>query len=140
MQLRCGCIKRITQLKFSIMNWTNEDVKFVEKAIEIRNKGYYLDGGQLTEVYNRVLNKRAASTSCGSCIRQRINELEGALNQFRNVSSLHSNPLGVSKKLSETKTEVKVDNTKEEENKAVGNASSLHSNTIGMSRKAGKKK
>ena len=85
------------------MNWTSEDVKFVEKAIEIRNKGYYLDGGQLTEVYNRVLDKRVGATNCGSCIRARINELEGALNTF--------------KRLSEAQTKQEVDNTKEEENK-----------------------
>ena len=90
------------------MNWTNEDVRLVEKFIEIRNKGFYCDGGQLTEVYNRVLDKRAAPTNCGSCIRQRINELEGALNSF--------------KKLSEAQTKQEVDNTKEEENKAVKKA------------------
>lgn len=90
------------------MNWTSEDVKFVEKAIEIRNKGYYLDGGQLTEVYNRVLGKSVAPTNCGSCIRARINELEGALNSF--------------KKLSETKTEDKVEDISQEENKAVRKA------------------
>lgn len=88
--------------------WTSEDVRLVEKFIEIRNKGFYCDGGQLTEVYNRVLNKRVASTSCGSCIRQRINELEGALNTF--------------KRLSEAQTKQEVDNTKEEENKAVKKA------------------
>ena len=92
----------------NIMNWTNEDVKLVEKFIEIRNKGFYCDGGQLTEVYNRVLDKRAAPTNCGSCIRQRINELEGALNTF--------------KRLSEAQTKQEVDNTKEEENKAVKKA------------------
>ena len=85
------------------MNWTNEDVKLVEKFIEIRNKGFYCDGGQLTEVYNRVLDKRVAPTNCGSCIRARINELEGALNSF--------------KKLSETKTEDKVEDIPQEENK-----------------------
>lgn len=68
------------------MNWNDEDVKFVEKAIEIRNKGYYIDGGQLTEVYNRVLDKRATPTNCGSCIRARINELEGALTQFKKLN------------------------------------------------------
>lgn len=68
------------------MNWTNEDIAFVEKAIEIRNKGYYIDGGQLTEVYNRVLDKRATPTQCGSCLRQRVNELEGALNQFKKLN------------------------------------------------------
>ena len=69
------------------MNWNNEDVKLVEKFIEIRNKGYYADGGQLTEVYNRVLDKRATPTNCGSCIRQRINELEQALDKFKKLSA-----------------------------------------------------
>lgn len=69
------------------MNWNSEDVKLVEKFIEIRNKGYYADGGQLTEVYNRVLDKRATPTNCGSCIRQRINELEQALDKFKQLSA-----------------------------------------------------
>lgn len=86
------------------MNWTNEDVLLVEKFIDIKNKGFYCDGGQLTEVYNRVLEKRVSPTNCGSCIRQRVTELEAALNQF--------------KKLSEAQTNQEVDNTKEEENKA----------------------
>jgi hypothetical protein len=94
------------------MNWTSDDVRMVEKFIEIKNKGYYCDGTQLTEVYNRVLDKRAAPTNCGSCIRGRINELEDALNRF--------------KKLSEASKEEEPTVIKEEENKAV--------------RKAGKKK
>lgn len=65
------------------MNWTNEDVKMVEKFIDIRNRGYYCDGTQLTQVYNRVLDKRANPTQCGSCLRARINELEEALNRFK---------------------------------------------------------
>lgn len=85
------------------MNWTSEDVRMVEKFIEIKNKGYYCDGTQLTQVYNRVLGKSVAPTNCGSCIRGRINELEDALNRF--------------KKLSEAQTKQEVDNTKEEENK-----------------------
>jgi len=66
-----------------IMKWTNEDVKLVEKFIDIRNKGFYANGGELTTVYNRVLEKNVASTNCGSCIRQRIAELEVALSQFK---------------------------------------------------------
>jgi hypothetical protein len=65
------------------MKWTNDDVKMVEKFLEIRNKGYYCDGGQLTEVYNRVLEKNAPTTNCGSCMRARIAELETALNSFK---------------------------------------------------------
>ena len=65
------------------MKWTNDDIKVVEKFIEIRNKGYYCDGGQLTTVYNRVLEKNVPTTNCGSCMRQRISELETALTAFK---------------------------------------------------------
>jgi succinate dehydrogenase/fumarate reductase flavoprotein subunit len=85
------------------MNWTNDDVKMVEKFNELKTKGFYCDGAQLTEVYNRVLDKRVNPTNCGSCIRQRINELEDALNRY--------------KKSQEELKEVEVDNAKEEENK-----------------------
>lgn len=85
------------------MNWNKEDIELVEKFIQIRNKGYYADGTQLTEVYNRVLDKRVNPTNCGSCIRQRINELEEALNRF--------------KRLSEAQAKQEVDNVPQEENK-----------------------
>ena len=79
------------------MKWTNDDIEIVEKFIQIKNRGLYADGGQVTAVYNRVLEKSVPSTNCGSCIRQRINELETALNHFKKT--------------------MEVDN-KEEENKA----------------------
>lgn len=87
------------------MKWTNDDVKLVEKFIDIKNKGYYCDGAQLTQVYNRVLNKNVNPTNCGSCIRQRVQELEDALNHF--------------KRLSEVKKEEEQTVVKAEENKAV---------------------
>ena len=70
------------------MKWTNDDIEMVEKFIDIKNKGYYCDGAQLTEVYNRVLEKHVNSTNCGSCIRQRISELEDALNRFKRQIAL----------------------------------------------------
>ena len=87
--------------------WTKEDVQLVEKLIEIRNKGYYASGTEVTAVYNRVLGKSVAPTNCGSCIRQRVTELEGALNQFKRLSE----------KASEPSKEVEVDNAKEDKNK-----------------------
>jgi hypothetical protein len=65
------------------MNWNQEDIKLVEKFIEIKNKGYYCDGTQLTQVYNRVLGKNVNVTNCGTCLRGRVSELEAALNQFK---------------------------------------------------------
>lgn len=67
------------------INWTDDDIKTVERFIEIKNKGYYADGKQLTDIYNRLLNKHVNPTNCGSCLRQRTNELEGALNHAREL-------------------------------------------------------
>lgn len=74
------------------MKWTSDDVKMVEKFIEIKNKGYYCDGGQLTEVYNRVLEKSVPPTNCGSCMRARISELETALNSFKKTLEVKEEP------------------------------------------------
>lgn len=74
------------------MRFTSEDVKLVEKFIEIKNKGYYCDGGQLTEVYNRVLEKNVPPTNCGSCMRARISELETALNSFKKTLEVKEEP------------------------------------------------
>ena len=90
------------------MKWNKEDIEKVEKFIEIRNKGYYCDGAQLTEVYNRVLEKHVNPTNCGSCLRQRVNELAEALERF--------------KKLSEASKPDEGTVAKEEENKAVRKA------------------
>jgi hypothetical protein len=68
------------------MKWTSDDIKMVEKFIELRNKGFYVDGAQLTEVYNRVLEKNVNPTNCGSCLRQRVNELSEALERFKRFS------------------------------------------------------
>lgn len=87
------------------MIWNKEDIELVEKFIEIRNKGYYCDGAQLTEVYNRVLEKHVNVTNCGSCLRQRVNELAEALERF--------------KRLSEASKPDEPITTPEEENKAV---------------------
>jgi hypothetical protein len=67
------------------INWTDDDIKTVERFIEIKNKGYYADGRQVTDFYNRLLGKHVNPTNCGSCIRQRVGELENALNHAREL-------------------------------------------------------
>lgn len=96
------------------MKWTNDDIRLVEKFIEIRNRGFYCDSKQLTDVYNRVLERRVNSTSCGSCIRARITELEQALNRLKQQMAKEATETAVEPKKEETLTPVK-----EEENKAV---------------------
>lgn len=73
------------------MKFTKEDIELIEKFIEIKNKGYYADGKQLTEVYNRVLEKNVNVTQCGSCLRQRVSELENALIHYKKAQEALNN-------------------------------------------------
>ena len=94
------------------MNWSQEDISLVEKFIEIKNRGYYCDGTQLTQVYNRVLGKNVSVTNCGTCLRGRVSELEAALNRFKEICKRQEEI-----KASEALKEEKVDNSPSEENK-----------------------
>lgn len=87
--------------------FNKEDIEIVKKFIDIRNRGYYASGQQVTEVYNRVLHKNSPSTNCGSCIRGRISELEKALREFEKLSE----------KVQETVKTEEVDNVSTNEEK-----------------------
>lgn len=67
------------------IEWNEEDIKMVEKFIDIKNKGFYCNGQELTQVYNRLLGKHVNPTTCGSCLRQRTQELETALNHAKEL-------------------------------------------------------
>lgn len=88
------------------MKFSKEDVELIEKFIEIKNKGFYADGKQLTEVYNRVLERNVNITNCGSCLRGRVQELENALRAYRTSQEA-------------LKTEEPISDTPEENNKPV---------------------
>ena len=93
------------------MNWTKEDIELVEKFIDIKNSGYYCDGTQLTQVYNRVLDKNVNVTNCGTCLRGRVSELEAALNRFKEICKRQE------ELAQEALKEDEVDNVSPEENK-----------------------
>jgi hypothetical protein len=95
------------------MKFTDEDIKLIKKFVDIKNRGYYANGTEVTEVYNRVLEKRLAPTNCGSCIRQRICELEGALTQFERKLQKEQ------ELASEGVSDAGVGNAKGEENKTI---------------------
>lgn len=62
--------------------FTKEDIDKIRKFKEIKSKGYYCSGKEVTDLHNRVLGTRLASTNCGSCISQRISALVAALERF----------------------------------------------------------
>ena len=61
---------------------SSEDAEFSEFAYSLINSAKYPSFTKVTEVYNRVYNKQLSSTSCGSCIRQRILELKATLDKI----------------------------------------------------------
>ena len=63
--------------------FSDEDIKLVERFIDLKKKGYYVSGSELTSTYNRILHKNKAVTNCGACLRAMVSELETALNYFK---------------------------------------------------------
>ena len=61
---------------------SSEDAEFIEFAYSLINSAKYPSFTKVTEVYNRVFNKQLSSTSCGSCVRQRILELKNTLDKL----------------------------------------------------------
>ena len=64
------------------MIFTEEDKAAVRKLIEIKNRGYYCSSEVLKNLYNRVFETNWKGTTCGSCMRAKLTELEKALRQW----------------------------------------------------------
>ena len=97
------------------MNISKEDRELIRKFEQIMNKGHYVQSQQLTDAYNRILDKHVHNTTCGSCLRQRTKELIDALN---NVERREAREQEAAKKAIEEAKEQEVDNLPEEEKEA----------------------
>lgn len=62
---------------------TSDDIAMVEKFIAIKNRGGLCDGGMVTKLYNKILQRADRPTSCGSCIRGRVQQLENWYNNYK---------------------------------------------------------
>lgn len=58
---------------------SEKNAEKIRKFKQMLTSSYYADGGQVTEVYNEVFGRNERPTNCGSCIRQRMTQLVGAL-------------------------------------------------------------
>lgn len=58
-----------------------EDREKIEKFAEAKNRNYRVSSSEVTNIYNKILNKNVRNTGCSSCLRQRISELERKLKQ-----------------------------------------------------------
>lgn len=61
---------------------SKEDIELIRKFEDLSAHGYYVNSQQVTDAYNRILNKNVGNTTCGSCIKQRIAELVMVRNRY----------------------------------------------------------
>lgn len=61
---------------------TEEEREKIRRYAEAKNKAFRINANEVTDLYNKVLNKTARYTNCGSCIRARVCDLERWLNQY----------------------------------------------------------
>lgn len=72
-----------TQNQYTTMNWNSENFLAFQKMQELANKKYRLNGVEVTNLYNSVLNKKVTPTNCSSCINQRYIELKKSYTNFQ---------------------------------------------------------
>jgi hypothetical protein len=63
--------------------WDSIDIKNFEKFKEIVSKGSRINGTEITELYNKIFNKKLAPTNCSSCISLRYKELRISYENFK---------------------------------------------------------
>lgn len=63
-------------------NWNSENIKLFEQIIDRAERGFYLDGKTLTDLYNSVLNLNIRPTGCATCIRNRYKTLKTSYDEF----------------------------------------------------------
>ena len=90
------------------MKISEPDKFLINKLIEIRNKGYYANGKECTDLYNKIFDAHLSPTNCSSCIRTRINLLEKELRRQEELEA---------KALEEKMKEVQVAENKDENGK-----------------------
>lgn len=72
-----------TQNQYTTMNWSSENIIAFQKMQELANKKYRLNGVEVTNLYNSVLNKKVTATNCSSCINQRYIEIKKSYTNFQ---------------------------------------------------------
>lgn len=62
---------------------TNEQIEKINLLSYAKTKNMRVNAREVTDLYNEVMGKRVRMTTCQTCIRNRIGELEGRLSIFK---------------------------------------------------------
>lgn len=62
---------------------SDSNMEKIAKFKEMLSHSYFADSVQVTQVYNEVFGKNEQPTNCGTCIRQRMQSLVGAMDAIK---------------------------------------------------------
>ena len=65
---------------------TKEDIELAQKMWDARQKGLYFNSGLVTQLYNKLYNTNLKATSCGSCIRRRIEQIWSKVEEYKKLT------------------------------------------------------
>lgn len=62
---------------------TNEQIEKIEQLSYARQRNMRVNAKEVTELYNQVTGKNAKTTTCSTCLRNRISEMEQVLKKYK---------------------------------------------------------
>ena len=65
---------------------TAEDIKLAERMHDARQKGLYFETRAVTNLYNKLYHTNLSATSCGSCIRKRIDGIWKKVQEIKAIT------------------------------------------------------
>lgn len=65
---------------------TKEDIVAAESMWKARQKGLYYNSGLVTQLYNKLYHTNLNPTSCGSCIRHRIDGIWKKIEEYKKIT------------------------------------------------------
>lgn len=65
---------------------TKEDIVAAESMWKARQKGLYYNSGLVTNLYNKLYHTNLNPTSCGSCIRHRIDGIWKKIEEYKKIT------------------------------------------------------
>lgn len=88
---------------------TEEDIKFINFAVELLENGKYPSFDKVTDTHNRLLGKNLKKTHCAKCIRDRVSQLKNIVdeNERGNVVVVEAKPVEEKPKKEKEKTKKK---------------------------------
>ena len=113
---------------------TADDIKLADRMQDARQKGLYFETRAVTNLYNKLFHTNLTATSCGSCIRKRIDGIWKKIQELKELTE--------PKPIAEPKQEQEIIEPKQEanvkENITKGSGKTVKKDKVRVTKKSSK--